>query len=169
MTQLSIGLAGEKLMQEQIGDIWAARKLGDWVVVTTNSTIRQDGALVMGRGIAFEAAKRYPLLQKRCGELVRQNGLRVEFIPDTFAHNLIIFPVKHHFKEEADINLILRSTIQLVAASDFIREGRILMPRPGCGWGHLDWLEVRPLLLKYLNDDRFIIFHKKEGGPRRGN
>jgi len=156
-------------MQEQLGDIWAARQPGDWIVVTTNNTIRQDGCLVMGRGIAFEAAQRYPMLQRRCGDLIRENGLRVETIPDYYAHKLIIFPVKYHFKDEADINLILRSTIQLVATTDFIQEGRILMPRPGCGWGHLDWLEVRPLLLKYLTNDRFIIFHKKEGGPRRGN
>ncbi len=114
----------------------------------------------MGRGIALEAMQRYPYLPQVLGDTIAKNGLRVELF---FTDKLIAFPVKYHFKDKADINLILRSTIQLVDASQRI-EGRILMGRPGCGWGHLDWVEVEPMLQHYLVDDRFVIFSKPMKG-----
>jgi len=143
-------------MIEHKGDIWTFRQPDDHVVITTNNTIRRDGALVMGRGIALEACSKYPRLQFELGNRIRQFGLRVEHIRP---HKLIIFPVKFHYRDSADINLILRSTLQLLTLAEEI-EGRILMPRPGCGYGHLDWAEVGPMMNHYLTSDKFIVFSK---------
>lgn len=143
-------------MLENYGDLWAARQPGDWVCITVNATLRSDGLLVMGRGIALEASKKYPWLQESLGLLIKQHGSRLEVLDQD---RLIAFPVKNHFKDKADINIILKSTLQLLDATSRI-EGRILMPRPGAGYGRLDWLEVRPMLMHYLTDDRFVVFHK---------
>lgn len=144
-------------MNEQRDDIWAVRNPGDWVVVTTNGTLRGDGGLVMGRGIAKEACSKYPSLQKVLGHAVKQNGLRLEVLETM---RLVAFPVKVEFYQKADLDLILRSTIQLVEALPKLFGGRILMPRPGCGNGKLDWLQVEPIVKHYLTDDRITVFTK---------
>jgi hypothetical protein len=35
----------------------------------------------------------------------------------------------------------------------------VLVPRPGCGNGQLDWEDVKPILLDHF-DDRFIVVTK---------
>lgn len=41
------------------GNMWTAYAAADLFLISTNSTIRQDGALVMGRGIARQANDAY--------------------------------------------------------------------------------------------------------------
>lgn len=50
-------------------DLWATAGNPNTVyVVTTNATLRMNGSLVMGRGAAFEAKKRYgPQIEYSCG------------------------------------------------------------------------------------------------------
>ena len=144
-------------MIEVFGDLWEARQPGDWVCITINSFIRSDGRLVMGRGIALEALSRYPHIQATLGLLIEEHGSRLEVLDND---RLIAFPVKKHFKDKAELQIILRSTLQLLEAAPRLTGGRILMPRPGAGFGRLDWAEVRPMIAHYLKDDRFVVFHK---------
>ena len=54
-------------MLERAGDLWACHANGAWVTITTNGIVRQDGAAVMGRGVAYAAAQRYPWLARSLG------------------------------------------------------------------------------------------------------
>jgi hypothetical protein len=118
----------------------------------------------MGRGIAFEATQRYPTLQKEWGEKIQQTSHQQPSLIISPKWKLIAFPVKYHFRDQADINLILRSTLQLLDVTSGLKGGRILLPRPGCGNGRLDWAEVGPMLKHYLTNDRFIVFNKPAKG-----
>lgn len=146
-------------MLQRIGDIWSFRGPSDWICVTTCGVVKFDGKLVMGRGIALEASKRYPGLAATAGALVKTNGLRVEAL---WHEKLILFPTKNHFKDKSDINLILKGILQLLEIfnSHDWEDTRLLLPRLGCGNGHLDWAEVEPLMQHYLTEDRFIVFSK---------
>lgn len=144
-------------MVEVRGNIWDAIHPQDWVAITTNSTLRKDGALVMGRGIALEAKERWPWLPKLAGELIRTHGLRVEKI-HTKTERIVLFPVKYEFYLPAQLPLIEQSTKQLVELEPSLEGGRILLGRPGCGNGKLDWLEVEPILKSLLVSDRFVVF-----------
>jgi hypothetical protein len=42
------------------GNMWSAYPQADLFLITTNSTLKNDGCLVMGKGIALEAAQRFP-------------------------------------------------------------------------------------------------------------
>lgn len=121
--------------------------------VTTNGVVKNNGSLVMGAGVAKEAAKRFPELPHLLGQLVDERGNHV-FVFDQFG--VASFPTKHHWKENSDLQLIEQSCRELVWLSkkwDFV-----LLPRVGCGMGGLDWEnEVKPLVSKYFTSDKFII------------
>lgn len=126
-------------------------------VVTTNGVVRKDGACVMGRGCAEEAARRWPEVAYNLGSSIKKRGNICHII---YGNPLIVsMPVKHRFWEAADIDLIKDSAAQLVMMADENNWTSLALPRPGCGNGRLYWLrDVRPILLPIL-DDRFIICH----------
>ena len=56
----------------EVGDMWSVFGKTDLFCITTNSFIRKDGQLVMGRGIALATKKRVPNIAKMLGD--RING-----------------------------------------------------------------------------------------------
>ncbi|MCO5205659.1 MAG: hypothetical protein M9928_11545, partial [Anaerolineae bacterium] len=58
--------------QYRQGDMWSAWDSADLFVITTNSTLRADGALVMGRGIARQARNRFPGIAAALGRAIAQ-------------------------------------------------------------------------------------------------
>jgi hypothetical protein len=146
-------------MKEVKGNIWDFYGRGNWVVITTNGTVKRNGACVVGRGITLEAKNRIENLDKILGKAIQAFGNQVFVLQSLCGAKIISFPVKHNWYEKADLDLIERSCKQL----SFINENRnltIYMPRPGCGNGRLDWNEVRPILEKYL-DDRFVVVNNE--------
>ena len=147
-------------MKEIQGNIWDYHDKGYWIVITTNGTVRKDGACVMGRGVALEAKQRFPKFPFELGKRIREDGN----IPHHFYnYSLISLPVKHSWYERADLVLIESSVKSLVkVCSNFLsaREREVVcMVRPGCGNGGLDWKDVKPILEHWL-DDKFIVVQK---------
>ena len=136
-------------MKEVKGDIWDYHDKGHWIVIPTNGSIREDGACVMGRGVALQAKQRFPNLPHQLGELIRERGNRLFAFPK---YRIITYPVKHNWREKADIVLIEKSCQSLAQSSG----PEFCMVRPGCGNGRLNWKDVKPILEKYL-DDRFVV------------
>jgi hypothetical protein len=141
-------------MQEVTGNIWDYHSSGRWIGITTNGSVRKDGACVMGRGIASEAAQKYPHLPYIVGSAILNSGNRVYVLNE---YKIITIPVKHHWKETADLKLIEESIKQLVNwANNPYKHGKFYIPRAGCGNGKLDWENVKPIYEKYI-DDRFVV------------
>jgi len=186
MSQIVIGeeKKGGRIMIERYGDLWD----GDIVVITTNGFVKRNGAAVMGRGCAREAARRYPGLEFKLGQLLKQNGNMVNYLGrQVDGKHIITFPVKgvqqrfngynavRHMQTrfrkgdwvpgwalKADLGIIKQSAVQLfMLISKAIPNAVVYMPRPGCGAGELDWeTQVKPILANILNDNRFIVCHK---------
>ena len=138
-------------MVETCGDIWDF--LGRAVIaITTNGLVTKNGSAVFGRGCARQALQRFPDLPLRLGKLLREHVNHVHCL----GNGLVSFPVEESPWAIPDLRLIRSSAAELRALSD--REGweRIIVPRPGCGGGGLDWREVRPLLEEYF-DYRFYV------------
>lgn len=142
-------------MREVTGNIWMVAC--DAIVIPTNGDVNRHGEAVMGRGLALQAARRYPLLPKVLAHLMRELG---NCVLDAYRPRhcpfIVTFPVKHHWHEPAQLYLIERSARELVALADHHEYGRVALPRVGCGNGALDWADVRPIMERYL-DDRFIL------------
>lgn len=138
-------------MKEINGDLWEfyGRAV---IAVTTNGYVTVGGECPMPRGCARQARKRLPGLPQLLGGLVAAGGNHVFEL----VQGLVSFPVEHHWLENPDLRLIERSAMELVALADARGWTEVVVPRPGCGGGGLDWAEVRPILARHF-DDRFWV------------
>lgn len=148
-------------MLEEFGDFWTIQ--GDARCITTNGALRANGNAIMGKGIALQAKQRYPKLEFTLGRLIQKYGNCVFYL----GYGLISFPTKHDWRDhKSDINLIKRSAIELVSLfkGDVPIKNksnrRILLTRPGCGSGNLEWAEVRPILQTILNSNEFVVINQ---------
>ncbi len=126
-------------------------------LITTNGHINRAGRCVMGRGCALEARDKFPGLDRKLGRLIAEHGnrpMRLMKLPD--GSHLGSFPVKHHWREDADPDLIEASARMLVEIADRFGYERIFLPRPGCGNGRLSWPSVRARIEPIL-DERFTV------------
>lgn len=146
-------------MKEITGNLWDYVNDG-YIVITTNGALNSRGECVMGRGTALQAKNRYPGLARRIGQMIEKYGNHVHlFQMDTDQGEMLItFPVKHHWSERANHELIARSADELRVLANKTHATKIFLPRPGCGNGCLKWDNVKPLL-KCL-DDRFTIVER---------
>lgn len=153
-------------MREQRKNLWDMRV--DAVCITTNGYVNKQGDAVMGAGCALEARSKFPGIAHELGSLITDVGNHVHRLQtprhgwydgesgEEFTTEVLSFPVKHHWKERADMKLIERSAQELVALTDEWSFSSVAVPRPGCGNGHRNWEDVKPVIEPIL-DDRFII------------
>lgn len=132
-------------MKLERGDQWQIFNQTDLFCITTNSTIRNDGCLVMGRGIALQAKNKLPGIDRYLGQLI--NGLYGLITIDHFKPQKIgAFQVKFHYRDKAQIELIRYSTSRLQRYIDTYNLARVDLNYPGMGYGHLSESEVMPVI-----------------------
>ena len=138
-------------MREVQTDLWNYRdglyfKSTQYLCITTNGDIKNDGTAVMGRGVALQAVTRWPAIAKVLADYMNRYGNHVGMLGHyNFTRYFTSFPVKDHWSEKADLVLIDRSCIELAALARIYSKEVFLLPRPGCGAGGLDWSMVRPM------------------------
>lgn len=166
-------------MQELKGDLFAIEC--DALCVTTNGFVKLNGEAVMGKGCAKQLADYYPETPRRLGKLLNLKGNKVHKLFKHDGVQILSFPVKtdmeymiqdkniivKHMQDKfeinahvpgwacvADINIIEKSAKRLLKLANKYEWNKVLIPRPGCGAGELNWNKVRPALHSIL-DDRF--------------
>lgn len=157
-------LAGGNLFMiaSKHGDIWEMES-SHLLVIPTNIGWRPSGnhANVMGKGLALQAAKKYPSLPVWYGAQCMFHGTSTPVVKYPHAP-LLLFPVKPlnqdqpwmSWKSKASLGLIEHSARQL---SELMIDHPIAVSMVGCGAGGLEMAEVRPILDKYLSDARFTL------------
>lgn len=140
------------------------------VYVTANSTIRNDGCLVMGRGIAAQLKELYPTFPRRAAKAL-QRGLYKEpykygiLTPTeinaqkcTVVHHnkpsrdwsFGLFQVKNHFRAPGSTRLIEWASILLARECTQHPSSTYALNYPGIGFGHLLKSIVQPILDKHF-------------------
>jgi hypothetical protein len=140
-------------MLEVVGNIW--EYAGAPVVITTNGSLTKDGRAVMGKGVARQAAEKYPAIPVDLGRLLAEGGNHVFDL----GNGIITFPVEETAWSLPDLRIISQSAQELRNLVDTSGWLRIVVPRPGCGGGGLAWQDVRPLLAPWF-DERFVIIYQ---------
>ncbi len=135
------------------GNIWDMEC--DVRCITTNGITNANGLAVMGRGVALQAANRYPELKSHLGSSLRSGGNKVYYLPD---YDIVTFPTKHHWKQDADLQLIAKSAKELQIMTLYNDWKRVLLPAPGTANGRLSWDNVRPIL-EFLPDSIVVIWN----------
>ncbi len=138
-------------MTEISGNIW------DWlgravIAVTTNGHVTRDGKASLGRGCARQAGERFPDMACRLGALLSEKGNHVHCLGE----GIVSFPVEENPWSMPDLGLISRSALELRDLADAKGWTKIVVPRPGCGGGGLEWREVKPVVAKIF-DERFYV------------
>ena len=137
-------------MKEATGNLWDYP--AQVRAITTNGFVKNNGECVMGRGCAKEARDKFPGLAIYLGQMIKAHGNRCF----NLGNGLVSFPVKHNWWEKADPDLIVQSAHQLVTMADKFGWKSVVIPRPGCGNGQLNWDDVKKVIEPIL-DDRFTI------------
>jgi hypothetical protein len=134
-------------MHEERGrNLWDFHATGAWIVIPTNLGWRRNGTNVMGRGLALQAAQRYPDLPREYGQWCQNRGYLDLVIWNTGEDkHLIMAPSKPldsenphlSWQQPADPELVKRSLTEIydfacTHAEDFG------LPLLGTGNGGLD-------------------------------
>jgi hypothetical protein len=165
-------------MIEIKGDLF--KQKADVLCITTNGYTKASGENVMGMGCAKKAAEINTKVPMLLGDAIACNGNIVNHII-TGKVALYSFPVKpttakclpdksnvvRHMKDKvsvggtvmgwacvAEASIIVKSAKELLSLADTNGWTKVVIPRPGCGAGELDWKVIKPLLDEIL-DDRF--------------
>jgi hypothetical protein len=138
-------------MLEIVGDIWDYSGTGI-IVITTNGSLTRDGRAIFGRGVARQAAQRFPGLAETAGRLLAEQGNHVLDL----GNGIVTFPVEETPWSLPDLRIIARSAQELRLLADCSGWQNIVVPSPGCGGGGLAWNDVKPLLAPWF-DERFTV------------
>jgi len=142
-------------VRELRGDLWEEHARGAVVAITTGGQVNRDGCCVMPRGCARQASELFAGLDWTLGQQILAHGNHVFDL----GRRVVSFPVENSPLEVPSLVLIEQSCRELVELTDYKGWTDVVVPRPGCGGGGLEWPSVVPLLEKYF-DDRFLVIHK---------
>jgi hypothetical protein len=140
-------------MFEAVGNIWEYTEAGV-IAITTNGSLTRTGRAVLGRGVAQQAALRFPDIAEILGRLLAEQGNHVFDL----GCGIVSFPVEETAWSQPDLRLIARSAKELRDLTDRSGWLQVVVPRPGCGGGGLSWKDVQQLLQPCF-DDRFIVIN----------
>ena len=144
-------------MRVIVGNLWDASKDGHFIIVPINWTYNRKGNAVMGRGVAAQAAKFNPDLPGRLGRYIMNQPTMPEV---TFYRDLILVPVKKHWKDAASTTFIDKSLRELTEAKTCVPDEEWYLPLLGAGFGEIEPLTALTLMASILISDKYILVLK---------
>lgn len=173
-------------MLEVAGDLFDTNGHGCYsIIIPTNMQVKNDGWLVMGAGVAKQAAINCPSLPRIWGKYYANINSKTEDERDkvnfctwhepgyALVKYYISFPTKYDWRDKSDLALIRRSALDLNDMVDdmlnyprsygLMSTDKFALPCVGAGLGGLPWQEVKAMLSIYL-DDKFVVVYPKGKG-----
>lgn len=117
------------------------------VLVNTVNTVG-----VMGKGIALKFKKLYPEMFKRYQEICDNESFDIGKLYLWKGQDkwILLFPTKKHWRNPSKIEYIETGLKKFTTNWNRLGIESIAFPRLGCGNGNLNWMDVKPIMEKYL-------------------
>lgn len=135
-------------MEYKTGDLLQQMHAYHYLLVTTNSFIKKDKTLVMGRGFAEQIKNAYPGIDRIFGDLVNRSCGDQGFYGIIFHGKLGAFQVKYHYMKAAEVELVEKSTEMLINIANRQPNKLFGMNCPAVGNGKLHIEVVHPIISK---------------------
>lgn len=170
---------GMPTVREAHGDIWAlADSLhADAICIPSNASLKTNGCAVMGAGIAKQARDRYKDVDRVAGIAIKMArdlaktaifdsvfhkragfaGAEVSAIKVTSKLVIVMFPTKLLWWDKSILELIVVSAQGLAKLVPAAGWETVLLPRPGCGCGGLEWPVVKKAIMDILPDEVIVV------------
>lgn len=107
---------------------------------------------VMGKGLALQFKKRFPdnyhLYRAACKNDEVHTGQM--FVTHTGGIFIVNFPTKQHWRGKSRLEYIIEGLDDLAKVIVAKNIASIALPPIGCGYGGLQWTEVKPLIEEKL-------------------
>lgn len=123
-------------MIEKTCDLWLEK--ADYRCILTSGAVSGSGEAILDTPSAIAAAKRFSGVEIDLGRLITSRGNHVHIIRP----GLIAFPIKQFQWSGANLQVIQRSTAELI---QLVGAAKTLLPRPLQG-AVPSWEQVAPLL-----------------------
>lgn len=134
-------------------------KTGDIFSSTTKCTVNTINCVgAMGKGIALLHRERYPEQYKEYREKCFSKQIHtgnVYFWKGTdygYDRDVLWFPTKFHWKNPSTLEYIESGLKAFVNSYEKMGITSIAFPKLGCSNGGLKWEDVKPLMVKYLEN-----------------
>ena len=106
---------------------------------------------VMGKGLALDTAKKFPLAEQSYKSAFRMHLLRIgKVLPVHIPkQTLYLLPTKKNWRKPSTLEYVksgLEGLIHTLLDDRNYSPGCVAIPKLGCGLGGLDWQEVKPLI-----------------------
>lgn len=129
---------------------------------------------VMGKGIALQFKQAFPDNFKAYARACKKGDVRLGklfiFSTDTFVNPkyIINFPTKDHWRGKSKIKDIETGLLDLAKKIRHLKIKSIAIPPLGCGYGGLNWADVRRMIENTFNDLPEVEVHLYEptGAPK---
>ena len=122
---------------------------------------------IMGAGLARNFKINYPenflAYQNACnfGDIDIGKVFVFEIDKNSIPRYIINFPTKKHWRNSAKISYITDGLLDLAKVIQSLEIKSIAIPQLGCGLGGLPWIEVKQIIINYLDkiqDVKVILF-----------
>jgi O-acetyl-ADP-ribose deacetylase (regulator of RNase III) len=125
---------------------------------------------IMGKGLALEFKRVFPKNFTAYGAACKRGevipGRMFVFATGEERPRLIVnFPTKRHWKHKSQIEDIKAGLQDLVSLVKREKIGSLAIPPLGCGYGGLDWEQVRPLIEQAFSGMPDVDVQLFEPGP----
>lgn len=110
---------------------------------------------VMGKGVALEFKKRYPLMYEEYVRLCEEGKIKPGepyYYTDLTGTSIINFPTKEHWRSPSKLSYIRAGLDWIVENYEELGLTSVAIPPLGCGNGGLKWEIVGPVIYEKLKD-----------------
>jgi O-acetyl-ADP-ribose deacetylase (regulator of RNase III) len=126
------------------------------ITKTQNFVVPVNTVGAMGKGLALDVAKKFPLVEQSYKSALRAQLLDIGKVCPVYipGYNIYLLPTKKDWHNPSTLEYVesgLRGLVKTIL-KEGLDLGTVAIPKLGCGLGGLDWQDAKPLIEEAARD-----------------